>query len=171
MSIDTKRRLASTAFVALLLLSVLWPAPVVSLNDVCCHAPLPIDDLSFLGREAPSWDIVYWCLVGLVLIALLQSGSFDAAMLRREWKLAIPQSGDWHRRTPKALLFIVLAALTTAAIWQWADQPVTAYAEAIQSGATEGVIRLANRFGDGMNPAMIVLFYLIAGVVYRVRRW
>src|SRR5260370_34118088 len=77
MSIDTKRRLASAAFVALLLLSVLWPAPVVSLNDVCCHAPLPADDLSFLGREAPSWDIVYWCLVGLVLIAILRSGTFE----------------------------------------------------------------------------------------------
>src|SRR5258706_1404131 len=171
MSIDPKRRLASAAFAALLLLSVLWPAPVVSLNDVCCHVHLTVDDLSFLGREAPSWDIVYWCLAGLVLIAILRSGTFDAAMLRREWKLALPQSGDWRRRTPKVLGFVVVAALATAAIWQWADQPITAYAEAIQSGATEGVIRLANRFGGGMNPAMIVLFYLIAGVVYRVRRW
>lgn len=171
MSIDAKRRFASAGFVALLLLSVLWPAPVVTLNDICCHAPLPVDDLSFLGREAPSWDLVYWCLVGLVLIAIVQSGTFDAGMLRREWKLAIPQRADWRRRAPRALLFVILAGLTTAAIWQWADQPVTAYAEAIQTGATEGVIRLANRFGGGMNPAMIVLFYLIAGAVYRMRRW
>ena len=35
----------------------------------------------------------------------------------------------------------------------------------------EDAIRIANRFGGGMNPAMVVVFFLIAGVVYRHRRW
>ncbi|HEY6842701.1 MAG TPA: hypothetical protein VI391_00920, partial [Thermoanaerobaculia bacterium] len=65
MSIDARRAAASWAFVALLILSVFWPAPVIAVNDVCCHAPLSVDDLSFLGREAPSWDVVFWCIAGV----------------------------------------------------------------------------------------------------------
>src|ERR1700744_4631332 len=74
MSIDAKRHTAAAAFVALLVLALFWPAPVLTVNDVCCHARLPIDDLSFLGREAPSWDVVYWGVAGIFLIALLQTG-------------------------------------------------------------------------------------------------
>src|SRR5260221_2550764 len=48
---------------------------------------------------------------------------------------------------------------------------MTALAERLQTDAWEEPVRLANRFGGGMNPAMIVLFYLIAGGVYRQRRW
>jgi len=44
---------------------------VIAINDVCCHAPLSVDDLSFLGREAPSWDVVFWCISGLFALALL----------------------------------------------------------------------------------------------------
>ena len=71
MSIDAKRRLAAAAFVALLLLSVFWPEPVVDVNRLCCHALLGVDDLSFLGREAPSWDVAFWCLAGLFALALM----------------------------------------------------------------------------------------------------
>ena len=35
----------------------------------------------------------------------------------------------------------------------------------------EDLIRITNRLGGGMNPAMIVLFFLLAGVAYRHRRW
>jgi membrane-associated phospholipid phosphatase len=167
MSIDAKRRLASAAFVVLLILSVFWPAPAVSLNAFCCHASLPVDNLSFLGREAPAWDVVFWCLAGLVLIAILRSAPFawrDFGAVRSAWRPA-------PRRPLVPVLLLVGAALATAAIWRYADPPITAYAEGIQSGASENVIRLANRFGGGMNPPMIILFYLVAGVVYRVRRW
>src|SRR5947207_11057367 len=71
MSIDAKRRLAAAAFVALLLLSVFWPEPIVDVNRLCCHALLGVDDLSFLGREAPSWDVAFWCLAGLFALALM----------------------------------------------------------------------------------------------------
>src|SRR5579859_5202664 len=72
MSIDAKRAAASWAFAALLVLSVFWPSPVTAINDVCCHTPLSVDDLSFLGREAPSWDVVFWCIAGLFALAMLQ---------------------------------------------------------------------------------------------------
>jgi membrane-associated phospholipid phosphatase len=167
MSIDAKRRLASAAFAVLLILSVFWPAPAVSLNALCCHASLPIDNLSFLGREAPSWDVVFWCLAGVVLIAILRSAPFawrDFGAVRSAWRPA-------SRRPAVIALLLLGAALVTAVLWRYADPPITAYAEGIQSGASENVIRLANRFGGGMNPPMIILFYLVAGVVYRVRRW
>src|SRR2546426_1010538 len=63
--------IAATAFVTLLALSVVWPSPVVSVNRLCCNAPIGI----------------------------------------------------------------------------------------------------ANRFGGGMNPAMVVGFFLLAGVAFRLRRW
>src|ERR1700730_12621241 len=74
MSIDDKRRVAAAAFILLLTLSVFWPEPVVDANRICCNASLAVDDLSFLGREAPSWDVVYWFVAGLFLLALLQPG-------------------------------------------------------------------------------------------------
>ena len=85
MSIDGKRRLAATGFVALLILSVFWPSPVVSVNRLCCNAPLAIDELSFLGREAPAWDIVFWCISGLFALALLH-GAQDFSPIRDEFR-------------------------------------------------------------------------------------
>ncbi len=167
MSIDAKRRIASAAFVLLLILSVLWPAPAAWVNQLCCHASLPIDDLSFLGREAPSWDVVFWCLAGIVLIAILRSAPFAWRDFGEVRNLLRPSK----RRSVILVLLLLGAALATAVIWRYADAPVTALAEGMQTGASETVIRLANRFGGGMNPPMIVLFYLVAGVVYRVRRW
>src|SRR5258708_37689934 len=83
MSIDAKRRVASAAFLALLALSVFWPAPVIAINDACCHAALRVDNLSFLGREAPSWDVAFWCLAGLLLLAIVLSAPFTWSGLWR----------------------------------------------------------------------------------------
>src|ERR1051326_5097231 len=71
MSIDAKRHLAAAAFIALLLLSVFWPEPVVDVNRLCCNAPLAVDDLSFLGGEAPPWVVIFWSLAGLFALALM----------------------------------------------------------------------------------------------------
>src|SRR5260221_3974265 len=146
MSIDAKRRLASAAFAVLLVLSVFWPAPAVSLNQFCCHAPLPIDNLSFLGREAPAWDVVFWCLAGLVLIAVLRSAPFawrDFGEVRSVWRPA--------PRRPLAIVLLLLgAALVTAAILRYADLPVTAYAQSIPSATSEDAIPLAHRLRRGM---------------------
>ena len=169
MSIDTKRRLASAAFVALLALSVVWPTPVVSINRLCCNASIGVDELSFLGREAPSWDVVYWSLAGVVLISILLSIDFGFWILDFGFmKVLNPKSKIQNRKWFVAAL---LAALATFLIWRYADVPITAYAEAIETSSTDSAIRLANRFGGGMNSPMIILFYLIAGIAYRTRRW
>ena len=69
-----KSRFAAGGFVALLALSVFWPSPIVSTNRLWLNQNLGVDELSFLGREAPRWDVVYWCLAGLFALLLLQTG-------------------------------------------------------------------------------------------------
>jgi undecaprenyl-diphosphatase len=166
MSIDAKRLTAAAAFVALLILAVFWPAPVIDVNQLCCHAALPVDDLSFLGREAPSWDVVFWCIAGIFVIAILQSAESrdfgEAWRVARESRVVVPRG---------AIVLLVAGAALVAVTWRVADAPVTAWAERVQSDRVEDFIRIMNRLGGGMNPAMIVIFFLLAGVAYRHRRW
>lgn len=164
MSIDAKRRTVSFAFIALLVLSVWWPSPIVSVNRLCCNAPLGIDELSFLGRESPAWDVAFWCVAVLFALLLLQDAR-DFSAVREEFrgtqvKVRIAVGGA-----------VVAAAAIVAIIWLFADAPITAWAERINSNELEDWIRLANRFGGGMNPVMIIAFFLIAGVAYSRPRW
>lgn len=168
MSIDAKRRLAAAAFVALLILSVFWPSPIVSVNQLCCHAPLAIDDLSFLGREAPRWDVVFWCLAGLLAMAILLPGGYDTGDFAEPWRMLRRMR---IRVGAAPLVALVAVAIAVALIWRFADMPMTAWAERVQSDDVEDAIRYANRFGGGMNPPMVVLFFYFAGVAYRCRRW
>lgn len=163
MSIDARRRAFSIAFVALLALSVVWPDPVVDINRLCCDANLGVDELSFLGREAPSWDVVFWFLAGLLVIALLQQPEFDAAAIREEAR-------NVRFRRSGVVLFGA-AVLLVAAVWFWADEPLMALSEMIASPRVADAIRLANRFGGGMNPAMIIVFFVLAGAAFRQRKW
>jgi len=165
MSIDAKRRSAAAAFVGLLILSVFWPAPVVVTNDVCCHVPIAVDDLSFLGREAPSYDVVFWCIAGLLAIAIVQTGG-RASSPPTLW----PGRPKWAGWKP-ALLLLAVGSVIVALIWRYLDEPATALAERVQSDCTEALIRYLNRFGGGMNPAMVVIFFLLAGLAYQSRRW
>ena len=166
MSTDAKRHAASAAFVMLLMLSVFWPAPVVVVSDVCCHAAVAVDDLSFLGREAPSWDVAFWCIAGLLVIAIVHSAEsrdFAAAWrVLRASRVVVPRG---------ALALLAIGVALVALAWRSADAPVTAWSEAVQSDRVEDLIRITNRLGGGMNPAMIVLFFLLAGVAYQHRRW
>ena len=166
MSIDAKRHTAAAAFVALVILAVFWPAPVIDVNQLCCRAALPVDDLSFLGREAPSWDVAFWCVAGIFVIAMLQSAESrdfgEAWRVVRESRAVVPRG---------AIVLLVAGAALVAVAWRVADARVTAWAERIQSDRIEGFIRIMNRLGGGMNPAMIVIFFLLAGVAYRHRRW
>lgn len=161
MSTDAKRRYAAAAFVTLLLLSVFWPSPVVSSNRLWFDERLAVDELSFLGREAPSWDVVFWFFAGLLLLFILHSAeSYEFPAVR-------------FRRPPlaRASIALLLGAVLTTCVWLLVDRPVLAWAEGVQSEWTESAIRIVNRFGGGVNPGLIVLFFLVAGVAYRERRW
>lgn len=161
-----KARLAAAAFIALLFLSVFWPSPIVSSNELWLHHNLSIDNLSFLGREAPSWDVVFWCLAGLLLFAILQSA--DSFVWRDAWDQL---RAVRVRLTPRTWIVLGIGAAAVAIVWFLADARGIALAESIQSDTTEDVIRILNRLGGGMNPALIVLFFLIAGLAYRQRDW
>src|SRR5436309_13809588 len=80
---DDKCRLAGIAFMTLLALSVFWRWPVVSVNRLCCNAPLGVDELSFLGREAAAWDVAFWCIAGLFALALID----PSADYREPWRV------------------------------------------------------------------------------------
>ncbi len=69
-----------------------------------------------------------------------------------------------------AVAFAV-SALGVVAIWIYVDAPVTAWSERIASGDVQDWIRYANRFGGGMNPVMVIGFFLLAGLAYGERRW
>jgi membrane-associated phospholipid phosphatase len=164
MSTDAKRRLSSAAFVSLLILSVFWPSPVVSVNQLCCNAPLPIDSLSFLGREAPAWDVVFWCITGLFALALLQDAHDYSSVVSQFRATRL-------RLTAKTGVALAIAAAIVAAVWIFADSPMTAWSEQIASDEVQNWIRVANRFGGGMNPLMVIGFFLLAGLAYSKERW
>src|SRR5687768_1249761 len=163
---EAKRRYAAAAFLTLLLLSVFWPSPIVSINRLWINEDLDVDELSFLGREAPSWDAVFWCISGIFLLIIVQSA--DGFTDPREQFRTIRFSGALFRRDA---LFLALGASVTALVWLFADRPMLAWAEGVQSDFIEDVIRLLNRLGGGMNPVLIVAFFLVAGACYRERRW
>jgi membrane-associated phospholipid phosphatase len=169
MSIESKRRYAAAAFCTLLLLSVVWPSPVVSINLLWINEDIDVDELSFLGREAPSWDAVFWCIAGVVLLLTLQSAEPEADFrepLRQARAIHFERS-LWRRDA----VHLLVGVLVTALVWLFLDRPMLAWAERIQSETTEDVVRILNRLGGGMNPVMLVVFFLVAGVAYLERRW
>lgn len=168
---------AAGTFAALLVLSIVWPAPVLWLNAATVDAPLTIDSHSFLGREAPAADVLFWTIAGLYLLVLLH-GRLDT--LRAQWRELTAEArqigsrlADRVRRTSPLVASVALALSlgAVAGIWLLLDMPLIALAEASQSDATRGATRLFNRLGGGMNPAMIVIFFLVAGMVFAIRRW
>lgn len=174
---DRSRAAASVGFVALLALSILWPAPVLWLNSVTFHAPLTIDERSFLGRESPAADVLFWAIAGLYLFAVLQ-GRIDT--LLDEWRLLVDDTRQLGTRlrqritrtSPLLATFALLASIgAVAAVWLLADSRLISIAEASQTEATRMATRLFNRLGGGMNPALIVIFFIVAGLAFAVRRW
>jgi len=168
MSIVSKRRYASAAFVTLLILSVYWPSPVVSANRLWFDAPLSVDELSFLGREAPSWDVVFWFFAGVLLLLIVQSAeSPDVREPLRQLRAIRFERRLWRH----VIVGLIAGAVATTLVWLFVDMPMLAWAEGVQSDWTEDVIRIVNRFGGGMNPVLIVAFFLIAGIAYLQPRW
>lgn len=169
MSTDAKRVYASAAFVTLLILSVFWPSPIVSANRLWLNQQLAVDDLSFLGREAPSWDVVFWCFAGLVLLVIVRSADERADV--REPLLQLRGMRVERRTWLIAGGALVAGAVITLLVWLFVDAAGVAWAERVQSEWTEDVIRIVNRLGGGMNPVLVVAFFLVAGVAYVERRW
>ncbi|HYI09457.1 MAG TPA: phosphatase PAP2 family protein [Thermoanaerobaculia bacterium] len=165
----SKRRYAAAAFLTLLMLSVFWPSPVVSANRLWINEDLEVDELSFLGREAPSWDVVFWFFAGLLLLIVIQSADTAADVQEpvRQIRALRFERALWRRDA----LLLAIGAVVTALVWLFLDRPVLAWAEGVQSDFTEDVIRLLNRLGGGMNPVMLVAFFLVAGIAYVERRW
>jgi undecaprenyl-diphosphatase len=164
MSIDAKSRYAAAGFVVLLLLSVFWPAPIVSVNRLWLDRDLAIDELSFLGREARSWDAAFWCIAGLFAIAILQSAATEPFRVSELRGLRVTM--------PRRFIVVLIGAIAfTALTWFAADRPIVAFAERVQSETIEDWIRLLNRLGGGLNPVMIVVFFIVAGVAYQRQRW
>lgn len=165
MSTDAKRHYAAAAFVTLLVLSVFWPSPVVSVNRLWVGERLTIDELSFLGREAPAWDVVFWCLAGLLLLVIVQTAE------SHDVRGALRQIRFERLRWRHALAGFAGGALLTTLVWLVLDTPMLAWAEGVQSDWTESVVRILNRFGGGMNPVLVVAFFLVAGIAYLRPRW
>src|SRR3954451_10757320 len=93
-SISRRHRIAAFAFIALLILSVFWPSPVVSTNRLCCDASLPVDELSFLGREARPGDALSWSSAALFAPAIVQRGSpsLDDLRIFRAMRPRLPRA-------------------------------------------------------------------------------
>jgi membrane-associated phospholipid phosphatase len=174
---QTIRIWSSAGFIALLLLSVAWPAPVVWLNDATLDLPLSITTRSFLGREAPSWDVVYWAIAGLYALAMIHAG------LERFGRARSDIAADL-RSTPRRLIrrfeaingaqilmMVIGGILLVAFTWFFLDGAIVSLAETARTDGSKPIIRLMNRLGGGMNPAMIVGFFFLAGMVLLDRRW
>src|SRR6185369_13524450 len=75
------------------------------------------------------------------------------------------------RITRGFVIALLAAPAITFAIARFADARVTAWAEGMQSENSEDFVRILNRLGGGMNPALVVFFFLLAGLAYRHRAW
>ncbi|MGK2860005.1 MAG: phosphatase PAP2 family protein [Thermoanaerobaculia bacterium] len=168
---------AGVVFVLLLVLAVIWPDPVLWINRAFFNRPISVSEVSFLGREAPRWDVVYWFLVGVAVLALLHGRlgrvteawpAFreDVGMLRRRlWaRLRRPRPG------PLAGILVAGVALVVTSYLVF-DAPAIAVITGWRADWLRDWIRLTNRFGGGANPPMIVLFFILGGLALRRRGW
>lgn len=168
---------ASALLVGLLAVSVTWPAPVLLLNRLFFDAPLDVSEVSFLGREAPRWDVVYWWIVGMVGLVFLRG---RLGRLRESWPLFVADlrasylrlAVRGHRPRARALAGLLLAgSAAVVASYFLLDVRAIAAATGWRSDLLHDWIRLTNRLGGGGNPPMIVLFFVVAGLALGRRDW
>ncbi len=168
---------AGAVFALLLLLAVIWPDPVLWINRSLFNQPISVNEVSFLGREAPRWDVVYWFLVGLALLALLHG---RVGRVAEAWPAFVDDAGSlrarlWARlRRPRPGPLLVMFAGGVAGVvasYFLFDAPAIAVITGWRADWLHDWIRLTNRFGGGANPPMIVLFFILAGLALRRRDW
>ena len=56
-------------------------------------------------------------------------------------------------------------------MWLYADAAILGFAELLEWKHARTAIRLSNRFGGGMNPVLIILWFSLGGLMYRRLRW
>jgi membrane-associated phospholipid phosphatase len=169
-------RRAAISFCALLLLAVVWPAPIVFLNSITLRRELSIDFRSFLGREAPVWDVAFWSIAGLWLIQLFR-GRVDAAVegfrsVASESAVALRTAPRLLRRyARRAALATIVASFLVVSLVFFADLPATSSAANLTNRTVAVVVVLLNRLGGGLNPLMIAGFFVFAGAAGRRLPW
>lgn len=168
---------AGAVFVLLLAVAVVWPDPVLWVNRALFNRPLSVNEVSFLGREAPRWDVVYWFLVGVALLALFHG---RVERLTESWAAFVADLRAlrdclWarlHQPRPGTLLALFAGgtALVVASFFAF-DAPTIAVITGWKADWLHDWIRLTNRLGGGANPPMVVLFFILAGLALRRRDW
>lgn len=169
-------RASSIGFIGLLMLALVWPAPVVWLNEATFNASIGVDERSFLGREAPSWDVVFWAITGVFALSLLH-GRIDQAQASLRTVIAdlrsVRRNAPSHLRHLgwRVITSVALGIVSVVLVWVIFDSPLIAAAELADSDRIHDVARLANRLGGGMNPTMIIIFFGFAGIIFVHHRW
>src|SRR5436190_1225132 len=180
MSIDGKRRLAAAAFVVLLALSVFWPGPAIGINQLCCHARLTVDNLSFLGREAPAWDVAFWCIAGLFAPAMVVLFFLIAGVAYRHHRwIAYAVAMAFAGAAAGVAVQIVkyTAGRTRPELWLGPFQHARASATSFPSGHTVGAFALAGVLmlnSESKTMRVVAALLAIAVAVSRVlafRHW
>lgn len=174
---DPGLALAGSGFIGLLILSMFWPAPLLWMNEVSVNAPLTLSEGDFLGRGDSPWDAAFWAVAGLFALAIIHGRGAAFAESWQEMKefgKSVPRRvrAAWRRLNRLAIVAIVATvAGSICLVWLFADEPLVAFAEQIQSENTQTAVRMFNRLGGGPNPVMVVLWFALAGLAFRRRHW
>lgn len=168
---------ATAGVLVLLSTAVIWPRPVLWINELTFKADLPISTVSFLGREAPAWDVVYWAIVGFAVLGLFHGRLDDASgtwgVVRQELsgvRSQLPGVVASMKR-PAVLVGACVLATACVVVLVGVDAPLMAQVSRIGSKRVHDFVRLSNRLGGGGNPAMVVGFFVLAGLALRKPRW
>lgn len=164
-------------FIALLATAVLWPAPVIWINDATVDVPIAVHEDSFLGREAPSWDLVFWGIAGLFVLVLIhiRLDSLELGFktfvrdVKRLWR-ALPRVPK-HMHPKKALALLIAGTAVVTVVWLYLDAPLIGLTESLQSDGTRLATRLLNRLGGGFNPPLVAIYFAVAGLLFVRPRW
>jgi len=175
--LPSRARWVALGFVLLLILSILWPAPAIFLNEAVDGPALSVDEDSFLGREAPSWDVVFWGIAGLLGLAMIHTADDGIRIPLRRYGRDFAAS--WRSIAPefrsigggRVFFLLMTASLLVASLWMFADAAILGFAELLEWKHARTAIRLSNRFGGGMNPVLIILWFFLGGLLYRRLRW
>ena len=164
-------------FLVLVVLAVMWPAPVIWLNEAGPGVALSIGEESFLGREAPEWDVVFWWIAGLFAIVL---GRSDPATYRRglgrlrQTVVELPgnvsafveSTGPVRLTLAVAGLFMIPVLVAVSA-----DPLVLRGLIAVDQSSILDLTSSINRFGGGVVPALTAVFILLVGIATNRESW